>query len=537
MHILQEYPNTTIICAKCANTISVNVGTPELILRARSDYTPCTTDETSALSTSLTRAYKDLRRCEREIARLEGTLHALRQSQSALQLTTDCIKALLSPARKLPPELLREIAAYTLPSRWWADRVAKHPWNFTQVCRSWRSAAISTTWAWAQIRFPDWPYAQIANRGDMIRSVVRKYLLRAAQTDSPLRILGLRDAHVGDERIRILLSAHSECIHTLEMTAKDHKLPFTYHFPTLQRLIVHGELLDNVDAPDIRIVELYDANPHNIELPWANLRAFKMRRFISAKDLEVLSACTQLEVLSLFDEIMGLQYDSDPLVFPALHTLEIGGAAAEVCPHIVAPNLQHFILNMASDDNYTWHVELQRPPLQLLEGVLPSVTSLTLRNMDTYDFENIPVRELLAMPRRLRKVSAVVETDYPLHSSTQMMYRDLVEVLCWDDANPTLPHLAEVDLVSGMRDIPWSSEDVAMVMRLLESRASGAAAGRCARLERLNIRTPFAPCPIVPPADPGGIRRNLNGQPVVSIDMHCLGEIVEAFDIEAALRQ
>lgn len=210
MHILQEYPNTTIICAKCANTISVNVGTPELILRARSDYTPCTTDETSALSTSLTRAYKDLRRCEREIARLEGTLHALRQSQSALQLTTDCIKALLSPARKLPPELLREIAAYTLPSRWWADRVAKHPWNFTQVCRSWRSAAISTTWAWAQIRFPDWPYAQISNRGDMIRSVVRKYLLRAAQTDSPLRILGLRDAHVGDERIRILLSAHSE---------------------------------------------------------------------------------------------------------------------------------------------------------------------------------------------------------------------------------------------------------------------------------------------------------------------------------------
>ncbi|KAI5896660.1 uncharacterized protein SCHCODRAFT_02196175 [Schizophyllum commune H4-8] len=536
MHILQEVPTTTILCAKCANTISVNVGTPELILRARSEYTPFTTDETSALSYNLERAYDDLRRCEREIACLEGTLHALRQSQSALQLTTECINALLSPVRKLPTELLREIASYTLPSRWWTDRIAKHPWNFTQVCRSWRSAAISITWAWAQIRFPDWPHTQIANRCDSIRSAVWRYLMRAAQTHSPLRILGLRDAHLRDGWIEVLLSVHSECIHTLEMTTRDDKLPFTYHLPTLQRLIVHGELLEKVDAPDIRIVDLYGANPHNIQLPWANLRAFKMRRYISTKDLEVLCACTQLEVLSLSDEIMGIQYDSDPLVLPALHTLEIGGAAAEVCPHLVAPNLQHFILNMASDDNYTWHVELHRPALQLLEGVLPPVTSLTLRNMDTYDFENIPVRELLAMPRALRKVSAVVETDYPLQSSTQMMYRDLVEVLCWDEACPTLPHLTEVDLVGGMRDIPWSSEDVALVMRLLESRASGGATGGCARLERLNIRTPFAPCPIATPAEPGGAVRNLNGQSVVSIDMQCLGEPVEGFDIEAALR-
>ncbi|KAI5896665.1 uncharacterized protein SCHCODRAFT_02615494 [Schizophyllum commune H4-8] len=536
MHILRELSTSTILCTKCANTIDVTIGAPELILRARSGYTPFTRNETSALRAGLARVYGDLRQCELEIARLEVTLHTLRESQKALELTADCINALLSPIRRLPPELLAEIAPYTLPSRWFTDHIGKHPWYFSQVCRSWRSVAIATGWAWAQIRFPQWLRVRIVNRADLLSHIVGLYLQRAAATGSPIKIRGLRKAHVEDERTRACLMAYADCIHTLEVKTKYDLLPFTCHLTALQRLIVHNELFDNVDAPNVRIVDLYEASPSTIELPWANLRAFKMHGCISGPDLTVLRSCTALEVLSLTDDTLGLEFHSDPLVFPALHTLEIGSAAIEVCPHLVAPALHHFILNMGSDDNYTWHVELQRSPLQMLANLLPPVTSLTLRNMDTYDFENIPVRELLALPRKLQKVSAVIETDYALQSGTLTMYRDLVTVLGWDEAHPTLPHLTEIDLVSGTRDIPWSDDDVALVRRLLVSRAAGAATGGCARLERLNIRTPFAPFPVGPLAESWADARGTDGQRVMAIDRHCQGEPVEAFDIETALR-
>ncbi|KAL1711075.1 hypothetical protein EV121DRAFT_191454 [Schizophyllum commune] len=536
MHILQESSTSTILCTQCLHTISVRIGTPELILRARSCYTPFTESEHSNLYASLAQIYEDLRHCEREITRLEVTLHTLRQTQSALELTADCVNALLSPIRRLPPELLAEIAPYTLPSKWFTDHIGKHPWYFSQVCRSWRSVAIATGWAWAQIRFPHWIRARIINRADPLSHIVGLYLRRAAATDSAVRIRGLRQAHVEDERIRACILAHADCIHTLEVKTKYDLFPFKCHFPALQRLIVYNELMDKVDAPNVRIVDLYEANPCTIRLPWANLRAFKMHGCISGPDLGVLRSCTALEVLSLTDDSLGLEFHSDPLVFPVLHTLEIGGAAIEVSPHLVAPALEHFILNMASEDNYTWHVELERTPLQMLENLLPPVTSLTLRNMDTYDFENIPVRELLALPRKLQKVSAVVETDYALQSGTLMMYRDLVTVLGWDEAHPTLPHLTEIGLVSGIRDVQWSDDDVALMRRLVVSRAAGAATCGCARLERLYIRTPFAPFPSGPLAEPWADARGTDGQRVMAIDMHCQGGPVEAFDVETALR-
>ncbi|KAL1745372.1 hypothetical protein HDZ31DRAFT_36647 [Schizophyllum fasciatum] len=525
MPILRDSPLVTILCAKCQDSFSVKIGTPDFILRALTDNTPLGPDEIAAHASGIVHVREKLSQCDQEIAQLNWTLYTLRQVRAAIATTVDSIQALLAPVRKIPFEILTEIASYTLPSRWFEDRIGRHPWNFSQVCRSWRNVALELRWPWAHIRLPGWPRVRLVDKADMLSEAVSAYLRRTGET--PWSLKAVRKSHLRNDHLRDTVVSHAERLCMLDVTCR-YRFPFNCSFPALRRLTIRKWLSEDIDAPNLSVIEMYDCSTCTFRTAWGSLRGLKLCGSIYAADLEILRQCTRLEVLSLTDDSLGLDFTSRPLVLPLLHTLEIGSAAVEVCPHLEVPALRHFILNMASDDHVAWHVALE-PPLSYLTGILPPVTSLTLRNVDDYDFENIPVLDLITVPRRLQRLAVVVETEYPLGTSP-LMYRELVEVMCQDSPDTTVPHLTELELTNGAKDYQWSDEEMVLLRRLLETRGKPSANG-VPRLGKLRVRTPFAVFPAPLLAEPWADARGSDGSRILDFDVRSYGVPIKAFDV------
>ncbi|KAJ6595040.1 hypothetical protein DFH09DRAFT_974224 [Mycena vulgaris] len=83
-------------------------------------------------------------------------------------------KAIFSPVRRVPPELLCEIFLFTLPWYRNLDEVAVHqpPWRLGHVCASWRDVAIAYP--------PLWKFLQVEHSSDVLASEM--YPISALQT-------------------------------------------------------------------------------------------------------------------------------------------------------------------------------------------------------------------------------------------------------------------------------------------------------------------------------------------------------------------
>jgi hypothetical protein len=89
-----------------------------------------------------------------KILRLRAQLERLEQERTPLEADLLRNTAILSPMRRMPPEILAQIFALTLPS----DRkvvesgridVQDSPWILTRVCGRWRTVAIASSFLWS----------------------------------------------------------------------------------------------------------------------------------------------------------------------------------------------------------------------------------------------------------------------------------------------------------------------------------------------------------------------------------------------------
>ncbi|KAJ7735007.1 hypothetical protein B0H16DRAFT_135196 [Mycena metata] len=88
-----------------------------------------------------------------EIARLDRRLEELKdEHQSLIRLRAQNV-AILSPLRRIPPEVLVEIFMWTLPPlRGLPTRICKKsPWLLTHISRHWRAVATSTPSLWSTV--------------------------------------------------------------------------------------------------------------------------------------------------------------------------------------------------------------------------------------------------------------------------------------------------------------------------------------------------------------------------------------------------
>ncbi|KAF8961817.1 hypothetical protein BDZ97DRAFT_1827286 [Flammula alnicola] len=98
---------------------------------------------------------KELSETEAEIQRLEAQLEALKEKRLRLQASINAYAPILSPARRLPPDVLREIFYHCLPTyRNPIMSASEAPVLLTHICSIWRSIALSSPRIWAKLYIP-----------------------------------------------------------------------------------------------------------------------------------------------------------------------------------------------------------------------------------------------------------------------------------------------------------------------------------------------------------------------------------------------
>ncbi|KAJ7700843.1 hypothetical protein B0H17DRAFT_905222, partial [Mycena rosella] len=87
----------------------------------------------------------EFERYDPEIARIQAILASLQTRRRNLKWYQDCCRGVLSPMRKLPPEVLQTIFVCARGSE--PDVIPA----VGQVCRHWRNVAVGTPKLWSNI--------------------------------------------------------------------------------------------------------------------------------------------------------------------------------------------------------------------------------------------------------------------------------------------------------------------------------------------------------------------------------------------------
>ncbi|KAJ7483493.1 hypothetical protein FB451DRAFT_1393596 [Mycena latifolia] len=117
----------------------------------------------------------ELAHVEKEITRLQARLQQLRDEHGLLSRYRAQNTPILSPPRRMPPEVLAEIFSWTLPSIDDASRrfrESRSPWVLTHVSSCWRAVALSTPslWSWIGIDFGE----DQLNRLSMVKTQIER---------------------------------------------------------------------------------------------------------------------------------------------------------------------------------------------------------------------------------------------------------------------------------------------------------------------------------------------------------------------------
>ncbi|KAJ7682876.1 hypothetical protein B0H17DRAFT_942503, partial [Mycena rosella] len=95
----------------------------------------------------------ELAALETEISALQSKLQTLQRSHAELASEMQLYSSILSPIRHLPPEIIGEIFLYFAPSLG-SHFHGRHPsmqppWKLGQICRLWRTIALSLGRLWS----------------------------------------------------------------------------------------------------------------------------------------------------------------------------------------------------------------------------------------------------------------------------------------------------------------------------------------------------------------------------------------------------
>ncbi|KAF5358748.1 hypothetical protein D9757_012249 [Collybiopsis confluens] len=130
----------------------------DFIRNTRTNQCPWSSQERSRIAASLDESSKDLERYDRAIRELEGDLARLKELRDdARRRRVESRISLLSPLRKLPPEVLLQIFSYGGGEMILANTNAKpikvrsRVFGMSWVCYWWRSLLISERRMWASL--------------------------------------------------------------------------------------------------------------------------------------------------------------------------------------------------------------------------------------------------------------------------------------------------------------------------------------------------------------------------------------------------
>ncbi|KAJ7147643.1 hypothetical protein C8R43DRAFT_1237164 [Mycena crocata] len=266
-------------CAKCDATTGAGVppaddlhSEPEVAPGSRyhtllnSNEPPGTSDLTSIRSL-VSKTGARLTCLDSEIARLRDRVKALEDERELLSQSHARNCAILSPLRRIPPEVLAEIFSWTLPSAGdllnsgfllhWKEA----PWMLTHICGRWRTVALSTPslWSLVFIDFQDQSFSP-----NPLRTVLETQIARANKLK--IHFYGAENKNdVLQVEMLELLAEHSFRWEEFHVSLTSFLLPVVAtlrdRLPALRRLGVNWDTAESQGS----VVDCFENSPALIE--------------------------------------------------------------------------------------------------------------------------------------------------------------------------------------------------------------------------------------------------------------------------------
>jgi hypothetical protein len=264
--------------------------------------------ERQHLAEILSNAGDDVKRLDKEIARLSGLLFSLRKAREEIVAASNLAKSMLSPIQKLPPEILNCIFKLCDTKIYLTARRTRSPINaLVSVCSSWREQVLSNRSLWSTFDVK-------LGSGELSRSNVQLFKeLLDRSADGPLdirvKVSMEYSASVSCGRIFRILQGVSNRLHhfTLDCHPKYHQECFGIisHLPELKTLYLSTDANFAGDTPLLRVVApqlhsvtfLNRAADHyqfSYDLPWSQLSTLSLGPGKLAYFWDALSKCTTL---------------------------------------------------------------------------------------------------------------------------------------------------------------------------------------------------------------------------------------------------
>ncbi|KAK7037780.1 hypothetical protein VNI00_010741 [Paramarasmius palmivorus] len=295
-----QEPSPTLLCPECFYTFNAHrkICSPVTLEKIRTNHLP-TPSEASLIQEWIADTTKDFERYDAEIDRLLGILRKLMREKEYLLRYTDEYRTLLSPIRRLPPEVLTQIfellCCQDEPSVL-RKTVSVPPLRIAQTCAVWRQLAFNTPSLWSSFHvelgaFPgnlqllstylklsgDHPLSITLHcgRGPEWDGIILQTILEHAWRWKSLSLFNA-------DRIRDLPSPPDlPMLETLELSSELFRSSAMFKFtPKLRNLI-----LDDVEFEDLE--EEY--------FPCSQLTSVTLRRVQIGNVLRTLDSCPNLQ--------------------------------------------------------------------------------------------------------------------------------------------------------------------------------------------------------------------------------------------------
>ncbi|KAJ6492549.1 hypothetical protein C8R47DRAFT_1270820 [Mycena vitilis] len=386
---------------------------------------------------------------QNSVAKLDAQIDALCRLREE---AAECLRqhrAVLSPVRRIPPELICEIFALAWFSEDHTKKMAPRssklvPWHFGLICRSWRRTVLAYTPFWSSAltipRFPSYGSSKSATD-----AMIETQLLRSG--DAPLRVrvihsnYAARFLHPSEP---VLGRSNRWSTLLVDCDADAEKAPFHWLcfiagcLAQLQKLeIVTAD--SNMAIPDVFltapalrevILTGRDFTSHSppISIAWTQITHYR-GFYAMARHMEILRAAAPALMECALGVEPGFEHHPELVTLPHLRRLCVGSSA--VVDHLEAPLLETLI---------SLHQQIPSQVLAFLRRSSCTLTKLVMLECDALE-ELVPLlRELPALNHLFigaRSSGESAQTALCHAMTSPEICPNLTSFLCGHD--PTIP--------------------------------------------------------------------------------------------------
>ena len=305
---------------------------------------------------TISAAQADISQLDGEITRLRTVLDGLMLKREALHKYTHQHMALVSTARRLPPEILSEIFIQCKETKWLdplygvlaTPRLDMAPLLLGSVCRRWMMITLSTPRLWASIALTIRPKYL---KSDVL--LVKTWLTRAGTC--PLSIaLGSRGTYVNNMRslMKVFL-LHCERWYdvrlSLPLSVLGSLSPARNRLPNLQKLCIDDSFDETVGvfecAPQLRSFYLPFNRTSIIKIPWNQLQHFDTGFNEIDRCLELLRLTPNLKTC-LMQLSSHTRLTNSPVQLSYLRHLTVRGSLSHIFDMLLLPELQEIYIDI-----------------------------------------------------------------------------------------------------------------------------------------------------------------------------------------------